>query len=128
MQCVQRYDATETLEQVSRSGVCQSILSASKQSYLTQAVIEYGLDKTFMAVNGLDNHHASSKVEIGKEFIAKSKLEPSKILLIGDTTHDAEVATEIGADCCLIPNGHQNSDKLMECGVPVVESLSKLYL
>ena len=120
-QCSLMLDAVETLGHISKSGLTQSILSASKQSYLTKAIAEYGLDETFVAVNGLNNHHAASKVEIGKEFIANSGLEPSKILLIGDTTHDAEVAQAIGADCCLIPNGHQNSNRLMVCGVPVVE-------
>ena len=124
--CSLMSDAVETLGYISQSGLTQSILSASKQSYLTKAVVEYGLDKSFVAVNGLDHHHATSKVELGKEFIARSGLDPSKILLIGDTTHDAEVAASIGADCCLIPNGHQSSNKLMECGVPVVDSLSKL--
>ena len=125
--CSLMFDAVETLDRISRSGATQSILSASKQSYLSKAVLEYGLDKTFVAVNGLDHHHATSKVEIGKEFITRSGLDPSKILLIGDTTHDAEVAALIGADCCLIPNGHQSSNKLMDCGVPVVDSLSKLH-
>lgn len=128
VQCSLMSDALETLEQISRLTVTQSILSASKQSYLSKAVLDYGLDKTFVVVNGLDNHHATSKVELGKEFITNSMLDPSKILLIGDTTHDAEVAASIGADCCLIPNGHQSSERLMDCGVPVVESLSKLSL
>jgi phosphoglycolate phosphatase len=125
-QCLLMPDAINTLGYISQSGLTQSVLSASKQSYLTQAILEYGLGKTFVAVNGLDNHHASSKVEIGKDFIAKTRLDPSTILLIGDTTHDAEVAVSIGADCCLIPNGHQSSKRLMACGVPVLDSLSKL--
>lgn len=125
--CSLMSDAVETLEHISQSGVTQSILSASKQSYLSKAVIEYGLDKSFVAVSGLDHHHATSKIEIGKEFITRSGFDPSKILLVGDTTHDAEVATAIGADCCLIPNGHQNANKLMECRVPVIDSLSRLY-
>jgi len=125
-QCSLMSDAIETLGYFSRSGLTQSILSASKQSYLTKAVAEYRLSKTFLAINGLDNHHASSKIEIGKDFIAGTKLDPSKILLLGDTTHDAEVAQAIGADCCLISNGHQNPKRLTAFGVPVVDSLAKL--
>ncbi len=126
-QCTLMTDAVDTLEYISQLGLTQSILSASKQSYLTNVVAEYGLSKTFVAVNGIDNHHAASKVEIGKDFLARTKLEPSGILLIGDTTHDAEVAQAIGADCCLIPNGHQNSKRLTACGVLVVDSMSKLF-
>jgi phosphoglycolate phosphatase len=125
-QCSLMSDASKTLMHISQLGLTQSVLSASKQSYLIQAIVSYGLDETFVSINGLDNHHASSKIEIGKNFVARNKLEPSKILLIGDTTHDADVAASIGADCCLIPNGHQSPKRLATCGVPVVGSLSKL--
>ena len=125
-QCSLMSDAPKTLMCISQLGITQSVLSASEQSHLIQAIVAYGLDKIFVAINGLDNHHASSKIDIGKSFVAGNKLEPSKILLVGDTTHDADVAASIGADCCLIPNGHQNLKRLAACGVPVVGSLSEL--
>lgn len=118
-------DATKTLNYFAQLGLTQSVLSASKQSYLIQAIGSYGIDSTFMEINGLNNHYASSKIDIGKDFITRNKLDPTKILLIGDTTHDADVAASIGADCCLIPNGHQSQKILVTCGVPVVGSLTE---
>lgn len=126
-QCALMADAHKTLEHISQLGLTQSILSASKQSYLLDAVGGYGLDATFLEINGLDNHYASSKVDIGRDFVARNKLDPSTILLIGDTTHDADVAASIGADCCLIPNGHQSQKVLAACGAPIVDSLSELF-
>ncbi|MEA3439759.1 MAG: HAD hydrolase-like protein [Chloroflexota bacterium] len=125
-QCDLMSGVPKTLRYISQLGLTQSVLSASKQSYLLQAIVEYGLGETFVEVNGLNNHHASSKVDIGKNFIARSKLDPSNILLIGDTTHDAEVAASISAGCCLISNGHQNQKRLATCGVSVICSLSEL--
>ena len=36
----------------------------------------------------------------------------SKVLLIGDTIHDYEVAQGLNTDCLLISNGHQNNEKI----------------
>jgi len=113
----------QTLRCVSEKGLSQSILSASKQTYLLSAIQEYHLDGIFTAINGLDNHHAASKVDIGKSFITNHDLHPSNFLLVGDTVHDAEVAAAMGVDCCLIPNGHQTQERLAACGVPVINSL-----
>lgn len=126
-QCSLMSDAHNTLLHISQLGLTQSILSASKQDYLLDAVGGYGLEPVFLEINGLNNHYASSKVDIGRDFVARHKLDPSSILLIGDTTHDADVAAAIGADCCLIPNGHQNQKVLAACGAPIVGSLSELY-
>lgn len=126
-QCALMPDATKTLQTISQLGLTQSILSASKQDYLLDAVGGYGLNGLFLEINGLNNHYASSKVDIGRDFVARNKLDPSTILLIGDTTHDADVAAAIGADCCLIPNGHQSQKVLAAYGAPIVGSLSKLY-
>lgn len=125
-QCALMSDAPKTLQTIAQLGLSQSILSASKQSYLDQAIASYGLGSVFLEINGLDNHYASSKVNIGMDFVARNKLDPSTILLIGDTTHDADVAASIGADCCLIPNGHQSQNKLASCGAPMLGSLSAL--
>jgi len=126
-QCALMSDVPKTLQTISQLGLTQSILSASKQSYLIEAVAAYGLEAIFLETNGLDNHYASSKVDIGMDFVARNKLDPASILLIGDTTHDADVAASIGADCCLIPNGHQSHKKIAACGAPMVGSLSALF-
>jgi len=125
-QCSLMPDAPKTLQHIFQLGLTQSILSASKQDYLLDAVGGYGLNDTFLEINGLDNHYASSKVDIGKDFVARHKLDPATILLVGDTTHDADVAASIGADYCLIPHGHQSRKRLASYGVPVVDSLSEL--
>ncbi len=125
-QCTLMSDATKTLQYFAHLGLTQSILSASKQDYLLDAVGGYGLESNFIEINGLDNHYASSKVDIGLEFMSRNNLDPKTILLIGDTMHDADVANALGVACCLVPNGHQSQTRLVACGVPVVASLSEL--
>ena len=47
-------------------------------------------------------------------------------LLIGDTIHDYEVASGIGADCVLISTGHQDELRLKELKIPVLKSINEV--
>ena len=126
-QCELREDALNILDRICQSSLTQSILSASKSSYLLQTITELGLQQNFTTINGLDNHHAFSKLEVGKTFIAEQKISPTEILMIGDTIHDVEVAEAMGVECCLIPSGHQSQERLSACGVQVINHLSELF-
>jgi phosphoglycolate phosphatase len=108
--------ARETLEIIKRHGIGQSILSAYSQHTLVEIVADCGLA-------GLDNIWAVSKIDLGKKLMADLGYEKGETVLIGDTTHDNEVAREIGADSILIASGHQSEERLKACGVPVYPSL-----
>ena len=118
--------ARETLEIIHDSGRTQSILSASKSSYLDKAVVDYGIKKYFNTIMGLDNHHAAGKISLARSYMKTAGHNPGDVLLIGDTIHDAEIANEIGVDFVLIPNGHQNRRRLAEAGGILIDSLSGL--
>jgi len=119
-------DARETLEIIHNTGRTQSILSASKNSYLNQAVVDYKINKYFNAVKGLDNHHAAGKISLARYYMKNAGHNPGGVLLIGDTIHDAEIANEIGVDFVLIPNGHQNRERLAAAGGTLIDTLSDL--
>jgi phosphoglycolate phosphatase len=125
--CRLRAGALQILERNLEQGLTQSILSASKQSYLRQAVEELQISDRFVAVVGLDDHHATGKVELGRRLLKQLNLPTGQILLIGDTSHDYEVAQTMGVDCCLISGGHQAEQRLLTCGVPVLDSLAALH-
>jgi phosphoglycolate phosphatase len=118
--------ALEMLETLSDIGYSQSILSASKKGFLAKAVQDYGIHDYFLAINGLDNHHAAGKLDLAQEFIKAQNLNPNTTLLIGDTLHDAEIADKLGVDCWLIPNGHHSRQRLESAGVPIMESLTNM--
>jgi phosphoglycolate phosphatase len=126
-ECGLRPGALSALRHNRKRGVSQSILSASKQAYLIEAIGQFGIGDMFTAVAGLDNHHAFGKVEIGQRLNSEIDLDREEILLIGDTVHDYEVAKAIGVECYLIPSGHQNQQRLAACGARVIGALSELY-
>jgi phosphoglycolate phosphatase len=51
---------------------------------------------------------------------------PVEFLLVGDTVHDFEVASELGCACILVSNGHQSYERLKSTGVLVIEDLAQL--
>jgi phosphoglycolate phosphatase-like HAD superfamily hydrolase/membrane protease YdiL (CAAX protease family) len=118
--------AREILAHAARLGLSQSILSASKNSYLLKAVEDYGIAGYFTAVLGIDNHHAAGKLALAQAFLESSSLDPQEMLLVGDTTHDGDIARAIGVNCVLIPNGHHSRSRLEETGFPVIDSLNDL--
>ncbi|MFA6978254.1 MAG: HAD hydrolase-like protein [Ignavibacteriaceae bacterium] len=125
-ECGLSNSALPLLEKISSMKIDQSILSAYSQHTLVEVVESCGLTKYFSHLVGLDNIYASSKVKLGKELMIKLELNNGEALLIGDTTHDFDVATEIGADCILVASGHQNHKNLERCGVLVFDSIKEL--
>lgn len=126
--CNLQQDAEKILKLVSDSGITQSILSASQQTYLDESISFYKISDFFVKLIGLNDHYAVSKVESGKRLLQDLSLSPKEVLLIGDTGHDYEVSKAIGCDCILVACGHQHLDKLKNYDVPVYNSLSDLLL
>ena len=104
-------------------GISHSILSAQHQTLLDDLTQYYNIRDYFIGIIGLDNHYAHSKVENGIEWVKKINVSPKEILIIGDTTHDFEVAGIIGVDCLLLSHGHHCSKRLKKTGAKVVQNL-----
>ena len=109
------------LKKINEAGITQIILSASKHENLLLQVEAFPIKHYFEEVLGLSDIYAKSKVEIGLDYIKNNNVE--KALLIGDSTHDYEVAKALGADCILMSIGHQSKEILETCGVPVVDNV-----
>ena len=119
-------DVTKTLARLKKMGISNWILSATERTMLTQQVESLGLKPWFDGLLGLDNIQAFSKAEIGVHWIREHP--DARVLLIGDTDHDAEVAYAMGVDCALIARGHQSRTKLESCrAIAVTDTLTELF-
>ena len=107
-------------------GIRQFILSAMKQDALDQCLEQQNISHYFEHVSGLDNHYAASKLENGQQLISELNLNANELVLIGDTVHDFEVASELGCQCVLIANGHQSKQLLKATGTLVIDELMQL--
>jgi phosphoglycolate phosphatase len=107
-------------------GKKQSVLSASQEKSLCETIKNIGISQYFSKIAGLDNHYAVSKVDRGKRLLEELNVNSQEAVLIGDTLHDFEVASELGCDCILISNGHQSYDRLSRCDAIILNTISDL--
>jgi phosphoglycolate phosphatase len=120
--------ANEILNELFDQNITQHLLSAYEQQSLNKIVKYFGIENYFKFVIGLDNIYASGKMDLGKKLLSliTRNGKDENILLIGDTSHDFEVAQELDIDCLLVSHGHQDKERLLKHGVPVFDSFNEL--
>jgi hypothetical protein len=77
---------------------------------------------------GVDNLDGATKLSRGHDLVEHLRTSgllaaDQPLFFIGDTLHDAEVGTALGATPILVDGGHQNGDRLRASGHQVVPSL-----
>ncbi len=122
--CSIRDDAIDCIEALSARGTSSSLLSASRQASLVALADQFQLTEIMTDICGIEDHYAHSKVESGRRWLADTGKAPEELVMVGDTAHDYEVATALGASCILVSYGHSSRDKLAVTGCPIADSLS----
>ena len=107
--------ARETLDSLSASGFNNYILTALKTDFLKQLLESFGTSGYFTAVYGSDNIYAAGKIHRGREMVQECHIVPSETLMVGDTVHDAEVASSLGFGSILYLGGHNDGERLRKC-------------
>ena len=119
--------AKETLEAINKLGVKQIVLSASEKSILLSQMEPFKIESYLDDVLGINDNYAESKVHLAKSWMDSHAIDPKKILFIGDTLHDFQVAGELSCNCLLISAGHHSKEQLELTGAPVVDSIKDVY-
>lgn len=115
-------DVESALDLTQSRGACQHILSASKKENLLSQMNWFPIWEPIDSVWGIEDIYARSKVELASQFMS-SKAEDEEVWFIGDSLHDAQVASSVGANCALVARGHQSHSRLSESKMPVYETL-----
>lgn len=106
-----------------QAGFRQSVLSASEKKMLEQQLAERNGTGLFDEIWGTDSIYAHGKLELAR--LWRAAHPDARAVMLGDTTHDAETAACLGADCILIAAGYHSRQRLLTCGVPVVDTLEE---
>jgi phosphoglycolate phosphatase len=125
-ECPLHLGASEVLDHCLRAGFTQSILSAYQQDLLTEAVTRFGLSSYFVRLAGRKDCFADGKVAEARRLLSDLALDPTVVVMVGDTIHDAEVSTAVGVDCVLVAGGHQDVSRLQGLGCRVLESIRQM--
>jgi phosphoglycolate phosphatase len=113
----------ERLAALRQAGLDMSILSACEQARLEAMMAVRGVREFFGQVCGRSDVYAHSKLDLGRELLNGGRWAPRETLLVGDTTHDCEVARDLGVPCLLMTGGHQSEARLAACGCPLVPDM-----
>ena len=116
----------ETLSNLGQKGFIQHILSARLENELIIETKFFNINRYFDKIMGLNNNYATSKLENGIKLINSIDAEKSEIILIGDTTHDCEVAREAGIKAIAVSHGHHSCERLQKCGFEVYKDLKEI--
>ena len=127
-ECSLQPGVSDLLAKISRGGWSQAVLSAYSHPTLEEFLTHFGVRGHFRSVAGSRDHYAVGKVQHGMKMLEELHVAPRETLLIGDTTHDAEVARAMGVDCVLVPCGHNSRARLEAAGVALVDTLATLRL
>ena len=100
-----------------------SILSASHSDILIQTIEVNGLRDKFHHILGLDDHAAAGKLDLARDLDSRLGQPGERALLVGDTTHDRDVARAVGWTAALVVNGHQ-APELFAQDDPMFEDLA----
>lgn len=114
----------EMLQYAHDAGCRQYLLSATEQEMLAAQLAPLKIASFFDAIIGQDNTRAHGKLAVALNWSKKVKLDSA--LFVGDSLHDAEVATAIGADCVLLACGHQSRARLETTECRVFDSFAEL--
>ena len=117
-------DALEALAAAEAAGLSQSLLSMWRHEDLVPLVERLGIGRYFVRVDGLSRSDGGSKAEHLVKHLAALELEPSAVVLVGDSLDDLAAARAVGAGCVLYDGGSHHRHALEATGVPVVDSLT----
>lgn len=115
--------AMDILEYFKKRGCRQVIVTAAHTPDVIEYLYRFDIKGYFDAVLGSDDLQGGSKIRRTLEYAKNGYFDKGKLLMIGDTAHDAETADALEADCILFSGGHQLATRLKATGRPVVESL-----
>lgn len=113
----------EANDALHRAGIRQIILSSSENTMLQRQLKILGITDRLDAVYGMDNFYAGGKIEMARRCLGDNA---GGSIVIGDTTHDADTARAIGADCILYTGGHGEKEALAACGFPLADNLADI--
>tara|TARA_B100001142_G_scaffold245647_1_gene245127 strand:- start:19889 stop:20533 length:645 start_codon:yes stop_codon:yes gene_type:complete len=116
----------QLLKLANQKDIKQSIVSAQENNLLNETVKYYKIDKYFQSITGIKHYYADNKIEIAKNVRKQIKSPNENIIIIGDTSHDFDVAQALGVECILFSGGHYSKERLQKNNCLIIDKHSDL--
>ena len=118
-------DVVALLNEARNKGYRNVVISASKEDKLKSEMAYLNLTSYFEEILGINDIYATSKLAIAQKWAEDKKGE---LIFLGDSLHDEEVASSIGAKCYLISRGHQSKKVLQKGQSTIIDNLKGVSL
>jgi len=101
-------EARSTLAAIGGLGVEQVLISATPEHVLEQQLAPHALHPYFSRILGITDVYVASKTHVVKEWVEASGHDPRRVLMVGDTNHDEEIAEVLDLHFLRFDRGHQH--------------------
>jgi phosphoglycolate phosphatase-like HAD superfamily hydrolase len=115
--------ATDALERLADAGLGQSVLSMLAHDVLHATLDRRGLHDWFARVDGDHHHDGRSKAAALAEHLDVLRLDPARVVLVGDTLDDAAATAAVGCACVLVAEHSTHHAADLGAVAPVVATL-----
>ena len=99
--------ARATLAAVRHLNLEQVLISATPEEVLKQQLAPHALNDYFTQTHGITDAYAASKAHVVESWLGASGHDPRRVVMIGDTNHDEEIADALDVQFIRFRNGHQ---------------------
>jgi phosphoglycolate phosphatase len=120
--------ARELVEALSRRGKPLAIATGKSRVGLLRALEATGLGRYFDAYRCADQTHSKPHPAMLLELAEELSLDPARLLMIGDTTHDLEMAAAAGTKAVGLTHGAHNVAALQRLApLALFDSFAELH-
>lgn len=125
-ECKLYSNVIKVLKKNNSDNIMQILLSVTEKNRLLEQVKKYEINNIFTDILGTSSINGIGKADIAIEWLNSNKIDNTKVLFIGDTLHDYEIAQMVGCDCLLVAQGHQSKDILNSSNAVVIDNILNL--
>ena len=117
-------EISELINQLNKKSIKNYLLSAQNHDSLMDQINFYNIKHLFQAIQGTDNLHARGKNRLATNLLKSENIDTSRLLFVGDTNLDMELAVQNEAKAIGVTYGHQskhrflNSQNIFLCDSP----------
>ncbi len=120
--------ARELIAALRGAGVPLAIATGKSRHGLQRALRQVGLADAFEATRCADQTHPKPHPAMLLELTAELMVEPARTLMVGDTTHDLQMAAAAGTASVGLTQGAHPSEALAACAPTMLfDSLADLH-
>lgn len=104
--------ARETVDELHGKGYWLAVATGKSRAGLDRALQASGMGHYFHALRTADVTHSKPHPAMLLEIMDELGLEPARVLMVGDTTHDLQMALNAGVDALGMTHGAHPAEQL----------------